>query len=126
MKREFTIAWLILIFYIAAVEFLAPLLKPDLDWLRVAGFAYFALIEAWAIGRPKRGDTLSEHLWAFYAGKPARRPLLIGFSFYVLFALIAIPGSEVYVFGVSAAPLSLAAGVACWLAPHLLSRGRLG
>jgi hypothetical protein len=54
LRRRFSLAWLV--------------------WL-----ASFAVLEGIALWRPEPGDTLSEHVFAFLDGGPARYVLLGGF-----------------------------------------------
>jgi hypothetical protein len=122
MKKEFTWLWAFLGLYVVAVELMAPS-----DFSRILAFGFFALVEIWALGRPGSGDTLSEHVWAFYAGKPARVPLIIGFVLYAGVALVNIPAETDLMVGViPLAPLCLVLGLVGWLVPHFLSRGELG
>lgn len=125
--RQFTLAWLLLAGYILVIEFFAAFLAPDLDSLRVIAAIWGAVAETWALARRARGDTLSEHIWRFYASYPARIPLVSGFAVYICVALVSIPApSEPMLFGLPLAPLSLAAGAGLWLVPHFLGRGKWG
>ena len=124
MKREYTIAWIVWGLYVLGAEFLAG--PQHRDPMIVAGLIAFLAIEGFALGRPKDGDTLSEHLWKFYSSMPARIPLLIGLALFFGIRLyeVGFPVLELGSFNVGRAVLSL--GVVGWLIPHLLARGRLG
>ena len=124
MKKEYTVAWVAW----AIIAFLPELvLREQLGWTRIFAFVLFVLLEAAALYREKTGDTLSEHVWAFYAGKPARIPLILAVVAWVFIAILEIAGGvTIAIAGIPAAPMFLAAGVAVWLVPHFLGRGYFG
>lgn len=119
MKREFTVTWLIfggLLFF--AEFFAAPFLA---DYIRVACLLIFVIAEGWAIGRPKGGDSLTEHVRAFYAQEHARLPLVAAFALYLpvtLANIVADPDLDIAGFPLGAAVLCL--GLVGWLLPHFL------
>lgn len=73
------------------------------SWLWVAWLAAFAALEGVALVRKAPDDTLSEHLWKWFAiGQPGARPPMTGAVQLRRFALLA--------------------GLV-WLAAHLLTGG---
>lgn len=64
-------------------------------WLWIIWLAFFAAIEGAALIRRKPGDTLSEHIWAWFQirDKPqqwtVRRGVLAGFLVWLLVHMVA-------------------------------------
>lgn len=125
MKREYTIAWAAFALFIFCTEFLVG--AGAQDGMRLLGLVMFLVIEGLAIGRRKTGDTLSEHVWAFYKGKKARIPLLVSWALYFAVAVTNIAvDPDLMVRGVPATILVIALGLLGWLLPHFLLRGKEG
>lgn len=122
MKREFTVTWLIfgaLLFFAEffAVQYLA-------DYIRSVCIGIFVIAEGWAIGRPKKGDMLTEHVRAFYRQEPARLPLVAAFALYLPITLANIVSDpDLAVRGFPLGALVLCLGLVGWLVPHFLDRG---
>jgi hypothetical protein len=57
-------------------------------WLVWLGL--FVLIEGFAIARREPGDTLSEQVWAFIRGKPARWVMLAGFLLWLVWHFLGM------------------------------------
>ena len=68
----------------------------------IGWFAYFAIVEGMALFNSRPGDTLSEHVWAWFgtAGGPDKQPT--GWTRARRFALLAFM---------------------CWLSVHFLTGG---
>lgn len=124
MKREYTFAWACWAVILIAAEFwVIPELRSTVN---AVALAIFLVIEGVAVGRPKLGDTLSEHVWAFYGSKPARIPLIVGASLFFAARLYEIRGAVLTVGTIDVGRACLVLGVVGWIIPHFLSRGRLG
>lgn len=122
LKKEYTWAWLIWGALVAFVDI------AGVRWLYPVLIGLFAILEGVAIlRRAPGGDTLSEQVWAFYAGKPARIPLVTGLALWFGFRLYEVgTGSLVMLGPVDVARLAFCAGLVGWLIPHFLGRGRFG
>ena len=73
------------------------------SWLWISWLAAFVVLEGITLARKAPGDTLSEHVWKWFAvGRPGNRPAVTGLVQLRRFALLA--------------------GVA-WLAAHFLTGG---
>lgn len=92
--------------------------------LAISLACFFALLEGYAIARSSRGDTWSEANWTFYADKPARIPLIVGFAFHTVAVFTNIAWQSQLLADISLGVL--AAGILGWLIPHFISKGRLG
>lgn len=128
LARAYTVAWILWVILLAGLEFLAP--ASWRVWAMPALLVVFGLLEGLAIARPKEGDTLSEHVWAFYHGKPVRAFLILG--------VVGFFGIRLLEFGTST-PLTLSdlaelelgrvllvGGIVGWLIPHFLFEGKWG
>lgn len=102
IDKKFTVIWVVWGLLLFVAEFFWPcLIKwfPIIDgsWQRsvpwLVSIIYFMFFEFKAIRREAKGDTLSEQIWRFLSGKPARIPLVVGFV-----ALICI---RLYEFGLN-------------------------
>ena len=71
-------------------------------------------------------DTLSQIMWAFLRAGPARIPVALGWIAWVALLSSELIGPKRLIYGVEAAGFCLLAGVALWLTPHFLFRGRYG
>lgn len=119
MKKEYSIAWGVVGLVIALAEFWwAPLYG--------AALPLACIVEGVALGRPKKGDTLSEHLWAFYGSRWARIPLLVGLALFMGLRLYELGNPRLVLFGLDAGRAVLAGGFVGWFVPHLLLKGRAG
>ena len=59
-------------------------------WLWIGWIAIFAAVEGVALARKAPGDTLSEHVWKWFAvGEPRDRPTMTGWARLRRFALLA-------------------------------------
>ena len=59
-------------------------------WLWIGWLAIFAAVEGVALVRKAPGDTLSEHVWRWFAiGEPGKRPAMTGWVRLRRFALLA-------------------------------------
>lgn len=124
MKREFTFAWVCWAAIVVFGEFLAvPEMRPTVN---VVALVIFLAVEGIAIGRPRLGDTLSEHVWAFYGSKKGRIPLLVGASLFFAVRLYEIRTSPVVLGELDLGRAFLVAGLVGWLIPHFVTRGRTG
>ena len=85
-----------------------------------AVFVQVVLLEGVALVRRKKGDTLSEHVWAFQSGW-ARLLLVSGFTVWlcVRFAELGNGPPDV-------GRIALAVGLCGWLLPHFWWKGRNG
>lgn len=125
LKKVYTIGWLTLAVFIFLTEFLMP--AGAQDALRFVGVVFFGLLEGFAIQRPKPGDTLSEHVWAFYRGKKARLSLVVSWALYFVVAIINIAVDPDLMVG--RAPLTvliIGFGLFGWLVPHFILKGKEG
>jgi len=123
LKREYSIAWMAW----AAFLFGSELFFPLTGWTRPAALAAFLLLECAGLIREKEGDLWSENVWAFYGGRPARIPLVLGMVAFFMIAIWEVRTDLVLMVGeVSAARFAIGAGVGGWLVPHFLGRGRWG
>lgn len=125
LKRIYTIGWLTLAVLIFITEFIAP--TGWQDGLRIAGVIFFGILEGFAIQRPKPGDTLSEHVWAFYKGKRARLSLIVSWALYFVVAIINIAVDPDLMLGrTPLTVLIIGVGLFGWLVPHLVLNGKEG
>lgn len=90
-------------------------------WL---AFAMFAALEGLAVLDTDPGDTLSEHVWAFYQARPARWNLVAGFTVFLV-SLFAY-GLTGLVAWVWVARVALGLGLGLWLWDHFKNMGRNG
>jgi hypothetical protein len=125
MSRKFTRAWIAIAAVVIVAEF-TPGLGAYRDALLALALAATALVEGIALGRPEPGDTGSEHLWSFYAWRPARLPALLGIGLYCAIRLLDIGAEPLLLAGRDAGRVALAVGFGGWFIPHLLFRGRYG
>lgn len=126
MNYRYTIGWLLLAAFVLAIEFVAP--AANRDAMRIIAIIYFVILEGLAIRRVKPGDTLSEHVWEFYnRQQPARISLVVSWVAYAFAAIMDIAVDPDLMVGrvpVTVAVLSI--GLAGWLIPHFIFRGKYG
>ncbi len=73
------------------------------SWLWIAWLAAFCVLEGVALARKEPDDTLSEHIWKWFAvGRPGNRPKFTGWVQFRRFILLA---------------------ALAWLAAHFLTGG---
>lgn len=125
MKREFTIGWLIFGAAVVAAEFIVP--PGWRDGARILALGIFAVLEGWAIGRKKPGDTLTEHVGAFYGNRPARLPLVFAAALYFPAVLVqVVRDPDAMAWGVPITAWIWVVGIALWIVPHFYFRGTKG
>ena len=125
LKKEFTWAWYILGIILFAHDFLVPLSWQTAVSLFAVG--WFAVFEAWALGRPKKGDSLTEHWKVFYGGQPLRLIFLVGFGLYAAVSLINIRVEPNLMIGrVPVTVAVIALTLAVWFPPHAYYGGKKG
>ena len=104
------------------------------DWLYVVCIGYFAVFEAWAIIRPRKGDTFSEQVWAFDHRRHARFGLTLGAVGYLGVNLFRLALEVVYeealedyyhALKASSAGVFIVGGMS-WLILHFTLEGRDG
>jgi hypothetical protein len=87
-------------------------------------FALFVILEGLAVLDTDPGDTLSEHVWAFYGARPARFNLVAGFIVWLVsLFMFVLTGWAGFVW---IARFALGAGLGLWLFPHMKYMGRKG
>lgn len=131
----FTALWMMWVVLILVVEFDLraawsnvglSLAREPWVWLLML----FVVVEGLAVGIKKKGDTLSEHVWAFIHGAPARNALVMGVTFFLLLRMYEIGQEAPLRLGgladVEIARAALVIGVGAWLASHFLKRGSEG
>lgn len=123
MKKEFTIVWLGVALILFVTEWFLP---PELqDSGRIFALMVGGPGEAWAIGRPKEGDSLTEHVKAFYAAEKARISLVVGMAVYLPVAMANIVIDPDLMIG--RWPLTVAIITVAfmgWLIPHFLLKAK--
>lgn len=125
LKREFSVVWLAFGALLAVTEFILPPGYRDL--FRIIAWGVFVPTEGWAVGRPGPGDSLTEHILAFYGGKPARVPLVVSMAFYLPTSLVNIAvDPDLMVGRIPLTVLMLGIGLIGWLVPHFLWKGEKG
>jgi hypothetical protein len=96
-------------------------ISPVLTWVC---FGLFVILEGLAVLDSDPGDTLSEHVWAFYMARPARFNLVAGFTIWLVCLLMfALTGWAGFVW---IARFALSIGLGWWLWEHFRAMGRLG
>ena len=115
--------------------------EPTVRWIWTCVFLYFGVVEALAVARRAKGDTLSEHFWRFlyrvekvdHGGEtvctrtllPGRVPLVFGFTIYALFIVAAILDIRIEDGQLIRIGFAIT-GVLYWWLIHLLHRGEQG
>ena len=103
---------------------LAEFLFPQYFWVCLI---YFAIAEGVAVKRKKKGDTLSEHVWAFYGGNWGRLPFIVGFALWIMCRATNVDtdfahGDIITWLG----RMFLVLGIGSWLVIHFAWRGKHG
>ena len=125
LKSEYTAAWLAWILLLCVAEFVAPL--EVRRWALPTVLVMFGFVEGLAVWRRGSGDTFSEHVWAFYAGRPARAPLVLGVVGLLACRLYETGAYDTLSVGtLDLGRTCLVLGLVGWLVPHFLWEGRLG
>ena len=87
-------------------------------------FALFVVLEGLAVLDADPGDTLSEHVWAFYKEQPARWNLVAGFTVWVVSLFMFVLTGLVALVWIARFALGL--GLGLWLRDHFKNMGRNG
>lgn len=113
----YKLAWGVFMFLALA----APLVNARR--FTVFSFIFFIIWEALGVLDGDPGDTLSEQIWGFYAGKPARLNLVYGVTAYLTLAAASIYfGTSLLMVGVAC----LILGLFLWLIDHFKNLGLNG
>ena len=146
-EKEVPVIWSILWamfflgFAVGEAAMFAGCPEPIVRSIWTCVFLYFGFVEAAAIARKAKGDTLSEHFWRFlyrvdkveHDGEtvcqrtllPGRVPLVFGFTIYALFIVAAILGIQITDAQLIRLGFAIT-GVLYWWLIHLLHRGEQG
>lgn len=124
LAKSYTAWWIAWALFVGGTEFFFPGWRA---WSLPVGLLWFVLVEGAAVIRRGGGDTLSEHVWAAYAGKKGRLPFVLGVVAYFAIALWEMGTNVMLRIGpIEASRFVLALGICGWLVPHFITRGRDG
>ena len=95
-------------------------------WAALATGGVFGILEGAGVARKGTGDTYTEQIRAFYAGKPARAFLVLGIVGFLGMWMVSFVPRWQHLY--DWAGISLGAGLVLWLIPHFLVRkgGEMG
>ena len=92
----------------------------------IAALAFFPAELHGALSKSRKIDTWSQIVWAFLKKGPARIPVVLGWVGWVTFLLLELVGPTPTFWGFEAGAVCIVLGVAAWLLPHFLFRGKFG
>ena len=126
LSGPFTAMWAALGLLLLVAEFWPPPEWALRRTLQSVILVSSVVLEGVAIFKPGKGDTLSEQLFAFRHGKPARILLLGGLVGYMGIFLLEFGLDSVLVGGLQLDRLILGGGFVAWLLVHLWFEGAKG
>ena len=119
--------------WLAWVLSLPLVFLTDSDWPLYALLGFFVISEGYGILTPRPNDTLSEQVWSFVRGKPARMGLVYGMVAFLAISLVRMAWSLIYPDGqdvADALKFTSAVGfvvpAAWWLGRHFRLLGEQG